>query len=96
MSKKYILSVESCLDWDDSENQFNVLGVFENEDDLIELVDSKLWEYEGQDESTEDVVKVILESIDYEDDEWGISVFVEPEEYAGGYPKRFTFHLNLA
>ncbi len=97
-TKKYILSVESCLDWDDSEQAYNVLGSFTTEDELIELLES-FWFYSYQEELTEPVVKGILESIDEQDEEgeWGRFTIVEPEDIvdSGSYATRFTFQLTF-
>lgn len=91
---KFILSVESCLDWDDSEQRTEVLGVFDYEDreSLTKLVDS-YWEYEGQEQMTDEVVDGVLASLNPEDiDDWGRFTMIEKsDEY---YKHRYTFELK--
>lgn len=92
---EYILSVESCLDWDDSNKKYATLGSFDacNTETLKNLIDS-YWVYNGQGIMTEPVVQGILESINEPDAwKWGRFTIVdlsEPEYYK----ERFTFNLS--
>lgn len=97
-NKRYNITVETCVDWDDSERRFKLLGSFETEDELIDLIESTLWEYNYQDELTETVVKGVFDSIDNTDEDggWGRYTLVESDDIAEcGVAMRYSFELSV-
>lgn len=91
---KYILSVDTCLDWDDSEQRSEVLGIFDADDrtSLINLIDG-YWDYQDQDQMNDEVADGVLSSLTPDKhDDWGRFTMVEKSnEY---YKHRYTFILS--
>ena len=95
IESKYILSVESCLDWDDSERRTEVLGTFDAQDrmSLLQLIDG-YWMYEHQEELTEKVADGVLASLNPKDPfYWGQFVIIENTDDT--YKHRYKFELTL-
>ena len=92
---KYILSVESCLDWDDSERRTEVLGTFDvqNRMSLLQLIDG-YWIYGYQEELTEKVADGVLASLNPKDPfYWGQFDILENTDDT--YKHRYKFELTL-
>lgn len=92
---KYILSVESCLDWDDSERHTEVLGTFDVQDrmSLLQLIDG-YWIYGYQEELTEKVADGVIASLNPKDPfYWGQFDILENTDDT--YKHRYKFELTL-
>ena len=92
---KYILSVESCLDWDDSERRTEVLGTFDvqNRMSLLQLIDG-YWMYGYHEELTEKVADGVIASLNPKDPfYWGQFEILENTD--DKYKHRYKFELTL-